>query len=251
MKRSKQYFKNARPKETWANIEEESSPAIRTRTIMMKIMKPRNKICLSLACGWGRFLQDYLKNKAEMVIGADISKENLVKCQKIGADVVLCDIENWPFRDNLIDAMECVATMEHLAHPEKVVKEMSRIINETDGVAFITWNHYNWAKALFDRETRHRLILRVRDLFCDTLPHHVGRRVLTFKLLSPFLKDFGLYRNSGFSFSTILRIYADASMRIILAKWLTEENIIVVASVSTGCDKPPLRFKNAKGRDHF
>lgn len=228
--RSKQYFRNASPEETWANIEKESLSAMRTRAYMMKVMKPRGKVCLSLACGWGRFLRDYVKNGTKMVIGADINEKNLVKCKNVGAELVLCDIENLPFRDNIIDTMECVATMEHLVRPEKVVKEMRRIINEADGIAFITWNHYNWTKALFDRETRHRLVLRVRDLLVTLVPAFIRNRMLEIKLLGGFFRNYGLYNNSGFSFPTILQIYKEVCMPIILAKWLSDENIIIVAS---------------------
>jgi len=40
-----------------------------------------------------------------------INKESLFKFKNTGAKLVLGDIENLPFRRNVIDAMEYVATM--------------------------------------------------------------------------------------------------------------------------------------------
>jgi len=226
--RSKQYFRNVRAEETWADIEKESLSAIRTRAYMMKIMKPRGKVCLSLACGWGRFLRDYLEKGGKIVVGADINEENLVKCKNVGVELVLCDIENLPFRNNIIDAMECVATMEHLVYPGKIVKEMRRIINEARGTAFISWVYYNWLKALYDRKSAVRLFWRVRDLICDLVPAIIRNVLLRGKF--PGFKNYGIDRNSGFSFPTIMQIYEKACMRIILAEYLSDEDIIIVCS---------------------
>lgn len=44
------------------------------------------------------------------------------------------------------------------------------------------------------------------------------------------IKKGSLARASGFSFPTILQICEAACMRIILAKWLSDENIIVIAT---------------------
>jgi len=86
-------------------------------------VKPKGKVCLSLGCGWGRFLRAYSENGAKIVIGIDINKENILKCKNT-AELVLGDIENLPFRRNVIDVMECVATMEHIARPEAVVNDV-------------------------------------------------------------------------------------------------------------------------------
>jgi ubiquinone/menaquinone biosynthesis C-methylase UbiE len=48
--------------------------------------------------------------------------------QKIGAHLVLGDIENLPFKGNIFDVIDCEATMEHIAEPIKAMKEISRIV---------------------------------------------------------------------------------------------------------------------------
>jgi SAM-dependent methyltransferase len=230
MNRSKHFFRDA-PAEKTAADSSKWPLASRTCAYIMQVVRPKDKVCLSLGCGWGRFLRAYFENGAKIVIGIDINKKNIFKCKNTGAELVIGDIENLPFRPNVIDAMECVATMEHIARPEKVVTELRRIIKEARGVAFITWNHYNWLKALYDHKVRMRLFWTVRDLIYELFSSIIRNTLPESAIIrKTLLNDYGLYRNEGFSFPTILQIFEKASMHIILAKYLSDENIIITCS---------------------
>jgi SAM-dependent methyltransferase len=227
MKRSKHHFRDAIPKKTWAD-DSKWPLADRTCAYIMQVMEPKGKVCLSLGCGWGRFLKAYFKNEAQRVIGIDINKVNLFKCKNTGAELVLGDIENLPFKCNIFEAMECVATMEHIARPEKVVKELARIINKPLGLVFISWNHYDWLQALYNHGVRMNLLLTARDLIYELLPPVVRNTLLKSAVIrSTLLVNYGIMRSGGFSFPTILKIFESASMHIVLAEYFRDENIII------------------------
>jgi SAM-dependent methyltransferase len=237
MDRSKHHFRDATPQKTWAD-QSKWPLASRTCAYIVQVMAPKGKVCLSLGCGWGRFLQAYFENEAKRVIGIDINKANLLKCKNTGAELVLGDIENLPFKNNVFEAMECVATMEHINHPEKVVKGLRRIINKPLGLVFISWNHYDWLQALYNHRVRMNLLLAVRDLIYELLPVGIRSTLLeSTGIRSTLLVNYGIMRSRGFSFPTIRQIFENASMHITLAKYLRDENIIIICSKARAGEK--------------
>jgi len=85
-------------------------------------------IDLGCADGW---LLDELKNlsQAFFYVGIDISLANIKKAKlKETGNWVLCDAENLPFKNNVFDVLLCSEVLEHLLHPEKCLKEASRVI---------------------------------------------------------------------------------------------------------------------------
>lgn len=46
-----------------------------------------------------------------MAIGVEINRENLLKYKEIGAELLLCEIENLTIQGNTIDTLECIATV--------------------------------------------------------------------------------------------------------------------------------------------
>jgi len=227
---SKEYFLKSTAKKTWAGMKESNSEILRARIEstkwMLKIMCPKHKICLSLGCGWGRFMKKYLKRKAIRVIGVDINKENLLKCLVLNADLMLCDIDSLPIRDNTVDVTECAATTEHLSYPENVVKEAHRVIKEKHGVVIITWIHFKLSNMLFDRRMKYRCVLALRDVVFSVFPEYMKKPLKKF----PGFKDVGLFRNKGFSVPVILRFYKDARVGFIRCKYSKRENMIIIAS---------------------
>ena len=55
---------------------------------------------------------------------------------KIGATDIIADIHDVPLQDESVDCVICTGTLEHVDHPEKVVREISRILKE-NGVVYI------------------------------------------------------------------------------------------------------------------
>ena len=220
LQRSKNYFLHASSKQTGANIDESRDPtAVERKKFMMELPKPKGKTCLSLGCGLGRFLRDYVKHGAQVVVGLDINPKNLEQCKEIGVDLVLGDIENMPFQDNIFDVIDCEATMEHIADPVKAMKEIRRINNQKLGISFVTWHVYRWLSFLTSRTIRLRLMLCIRDLIVNTA--HIGRSIEKMRenrLLKVFSFSYGTYRNAGFSYPEIQQIYEEGKMRIDILK---------------------------------
>lgn len=189
----------------------------------MEASKPRGKACLSLGCGLGRFLRDYAKYGAKIVVGLDINRGNLKRCREIGVDLVLGDIENLPFQDNTFDVSDCMATMSHIARPIKAMKENSRILKQNDSLSFVTWHHYKWTMFLTSPPVRRRYVRYIRDLIANIVP-----AITENKLLKGFFADYGTFRNAGFSYPEIQEIYKEANMKIVLLK--IYYSVIFVAS---------------------
>jgi ubiquinone/menaquinone biosynthesis C-methylase UbiE len=194
----------------------------------MDMMQPKGKVCLSLGCGLGRFLRAYIGRCAKLVIGADLNMDNLFKCKQTGAYLVRCDIERLPIRGNSIEAMECVATVEHLPHPGRLVEEIRRI-SANNGISFVTWVSFDWSRALTDPVTRHRLLWKVRDAIFDLLPTAVTEKMV--RLHIPFSGSYGIFRNKGFSLSDVSKTYEGAFMHITWSKKFSDENLIAVTAL--------------------
>lgn len=225
------HFRDASSAFTWAD-DSKWPKAARTLSLAMDIMEPKGKMCLSLGCGLGRFLRAYGERDAKLVIGADLNRDNLLMCKQTGGYLVRCDIECLPIRNNSIEAMECVATVEHLPQPRNFIKEIRRI-SAKNGISFVTWVSFDWSKVLTNSDVRHSFLNNVRDTLFDSLPTLVREKMLKSKLFVPFSWGYGLFWNKGFSFSNISEIYDAASMHIIWLKKLSDENLIAVAARPT------------------
>lgn len=141
--RSRNYFLDAFSRQTGAHIDESSdASAVERRNFMMSKSGPKGKVYVSLGCGLGRFLRDYIKHGARLVVGLDLNLENLKQCNEIGASVVRGDIENMPFQNDAFDIIDCEATMEHIANPIRAMSEVRRISNQKIGFSFVTWHVY-------------------------------------------------------------------------------------------------------------
>jgi ubiquinone/menaquinone biosynthesis C-methylase UbiE len=194
----------------------------------MDMMQPRGKVCLSLGCGLGRFLRAYIGGGAKLAIGADLNVDNLLKCKQTGADLVRCDIERLPIRGNSIEAMECVATVEHLPHPKRLVEEIRRT-SANKGISFVTWVSFDWSRALTDPEIGERLLMKVRDAIFDLLPAAVTEKMVMLHI--PFSSSYGMFRNKGFSLSDVSKTYEGASMHITWSEKFSDENLVAVTAV--------------------
>ena len=223
---TKNYFKNTEADNTWAIVEEPQSLAARTRNLIMNYAKPYGKNCLSLGCGHGRFLKSYIEKGAKQVVGADINRSNLSICKNYSADIVLCDIENLPFRSNCFDIIECVATMEHIEQPILVLKEAKRVLTEK-GQLFVTWAFFSWVRIFKDHELRVRLVLTLRDL----IPDQIGEKMSQKRFFG--FKHYGFFKNKGFSIDQIQEIYANADLPVSsIGSCLVEKITLVISSVS-------------------
>lgn len=96
---------------------------------------------LDVGCGVGLLLE-LLKSKNIKAIGVDVSSSGLKKSVEKGLDVREHDIEHepLPFENNLFAHVTCLEVMEHLHHPEQVLKECVRVSNGGVSVSVPNFN---------------------------------------------------------------------------------------------------------------
>lgn len=182
MQDAKRYFRDADADKTFADLDHRGHALY--RLYIMKEVSPKEKRCLDVGCGWGRFLRDYVSHGASLTVGVDINLGNLIKCKEVkGAGLVRADVENLPFRSGTFDVVSCTATMEHIPNPSRAMDEFI-VVARKDGLVCVTWNHYNWLTALWNPHVRSRLRGALRDV--------IGR------YLKPLRKQ-SRYRSKGFS----------------------------------------------------
>lgn len=95
---------------------------------------------LDLGCGTGALLESiYNLNITEKLSGIDLSPNMIEEAKnKIGANARLYigDAENLPFEDDVFNTVICNDSFHHYPSPDKVIKEVSRVLKE-DGIFII------------------------------------------------------------------------------------------------------------------
>lgn len=110
---------------------------------------------LDAGCGDGFVSKFYFDNYE--VYGIDIEKEAIDYCTKTypKGRYLLGDIYNLGFEDNFFDAIIFSQVIEHLYEPEKVLKELYRIL-KPGGIILITTPNYNSKLWIFIEHTYFR-----------------------------------------------------------------------------------------------
>jgi len=115
------------------------------RDRVIKYMRPNNKI-LDLGAGAGIVEQLNFKGLASCICGVDIDTRVLDNPYLDEAKVGRA--ESIPYEDNSFDIVISINVLEHLSDPEKIFKEVHRILKK-DGVFIVkTPNKYHYVKIL-------------------------------------------------------------------------------------------------------
>ncbi len=103
---------------------------------------PKTSKILDAGCGDGFVSKSYLDNYE--VYGIDIEKEAVDYCTKAypKGNYSLGDVYNLEFEDNFFDVIIFSQVIEHLYEPEKVLKELYRIL-KFGGIVLITTPNYD------------------------------------------------------------------------------------------------------------
>jgi SAM-dependent methyltransferase len=160
------------------------------------------------------------------VIGIDTNRDAFTKKVEKKIDLVVCDSQLFPFRDEVFDFCYCYHVLEHVMHYQKCVEEMKRILKD-NGVLFlatpnrrrlisyissaqktslyevITWNFSEWLARFrgkflpgkyhcgFYEEELHMSLTNVfAEVACATIEYDVHASQNSF--LKPFVKLFHL-----------------------------------------------------------
>ena len=108
---------------------------------IISFTQPQNKLVVDVGMGKGRLSIALAKSKAEMIVGADISKEMISIAKQRASEagvsdkinMVNCDAEHLPFRDNCFSVVYCIQIFPHLPNPLISMSELSRIAQK-DGL---------------------------------------------------------------------------------------------------------------------
>jgi len=105
---------------------------------------PRNILDVGCASGWflSRVKLRYPKSRC---VGVDIYKKAIEYGKKRYKSLKLihADAHALPFTDNSFDLVICTEVLEHVASPEKVLKEIERVLSP-DGIAIIEMDTGNF-----------------------------------------------------------------------------------------------------------
>lgn len=110
---------------------------------LKKYVKKADKI-LDCGCGsasvlegiWQKNCQFYGVDISEM--GIKMAKERLKKKKNI--KLAVANIEKLEFKDNFFDLVYAISLLEHLANPEKAIKEMIRVTKKGGFLVFLSPN---------------------------------------------------------------------------------------------------------------
>ncbi len=95
-----------------------------------------NSVVLDVGCGTGLFFNS-VADLAEMVVGADVSRELLLLAKKQGRDsgnilLVLADADHLPFKQQVFDFVFAFTVLQNMPKPEETLKEFT-IFCKTSG----------------------------------------------------------------------------------------------------------------------
>lgn len=139
-------FKNVEEQRKYLKkVQEKIHPAYKTGGFYYREFIDRNLpspvVVVDAGCGDTGIIKEF-KERIGSLIGVDVSKEllekNMVVDQKIYAD-----LEKIPMPDNSVDMIVSEFVLEHLEYPEKVFKELYRILKPGGSFIFLTPNRYN------------------------------------------------------------------------------------------------------------
>lgn len=100
------------------------------------------QVALEAGCGTGQYPIGLAQRFREVLV-TDLSYVALLQAQKVasenglaGVRVFASDIESLPLRDGSVDFVHCNGVIEHVADPDRAVRELGRVLS-ADGIALV------------------------------------------------------------------------------------------------------------------
>tara|TARA_A100001035_G_C27787074_1_gene505020 strand:- start:4485 stop:5180 length:696 start_codon:yes stop_codon:yes gene_type:complete len=116
---------------------------------------------LDLGCGRGEFLNSFIKSGFE---GYGIDQSDIAKKHCPDAKIVVGDLEEiLPFEDSFFDVVYSKSLVEHFYYPEKILREVYRIL-KPGGIIITMTPNWKYVIAEFYSEFTHRTPFTKRSL---------------------------------------------------------------------------------------
>lgn len=118
---------------------EEQTAKISVALEDLTIDKPA--LILDVGCGTG-ILFDYVAEKANAIVGLDISRKILFQAKKSAknfgsAHLILADADNMPFKENIFSHVFGITLLQNMPKPLKTLREIRRVVRK-DAVIVVT-----------------------------------------------------------------------------------------------------------------
>lgn len=114
-----------------------------------------NSVIVDAGCGNGSITAKYLG--LHRIIGIDEQKEAIDYCRKnFNGNYIQSRLDNLPIKNNSVDLVLMLDTIEHLASPKMILKELYRIMKRNSKILICTINYGNPLWILLEN-TWHRI----------------------------------------------------------------------------------------------
>ncbi len=127
--KSKQTFDNE------ANVYASSSNGQHAKKLYANVIESVKKFnclkVLDVGCGTGTILSELSKDDRLILAGVDLSEKMLNIAKKTlnnKVELKIGDSEKLPWKDDTFDAVICTDSFHHYPEPEKVLREMARVL---------------------------------------------------------------------------------------------------------------------------
>ncbi|MGQ9538448.1 MAG: class I SAM-dependent methyltransferase [Candidatus Bathycorpusculaceae bacterium] len=114
---------------------------VKIETALENVKLSKNSLILDMGCGTG-LLFGYVADKAEMVVGIDISQGILKKARKRSikfdnVHLILADADHAPFKNESFSHVFAITLLQNMPNPEKTLAEIKRVVKR-EGFIIIT-----------------------------------------------------------------------------------------------------------------
>ncbi len=132
------YEKGFYEEKSWGSIpieDKKDLPSLKLKYLMELLVKrkKKNASLLEIGCGSGRILSTIQQRDGELQLtGVDISKEQvrIAKRDNPGITFKVGNAERLPFKTGSFDYVIFLDVIEHVEHPNTLLKEASRVLKE-------------------------------------------------------------------------------------------------------------------------
>jgi ubiquinone/menaquinone biosynthesis C-methylase UbiE len=133
------YFKGKTSPINYESVFHRITVWLRFRT-MMDLLKSLNRdrgILMDVGCAFGDFVSKFSEKGFE-AFGCDVSKWATAKAKKLHPEtsIIRADANFLPFKNNVVDIVTMLETLEHCPHVHNVLDEIHRIVAPTGLVVF-------------------------------------------------------------------------------------------------------------------